>query len=62
MQVAADLGDDLRYLDHPVVQVDATAAKPSHLADSKAAIGAKQHQRPIAGPDAIRQPNNLSRI
>jgi hypothetical protein len=39
-QVAADLGDDLHYLDHPQVQVDTAAAKPSHLADSKAAIGA----------------------
>ena len=61
MQVAADLGDDLDDLDHPQAQVDAAAAKPSHLADPKAAIGTKQHQRPIAGPDAVRQPNNLSR-
>jgi hypothetical protein len=37
MQVAADLGDDLCDLHHPQVQVDAAAAKPSHLADSKAA-------------------------
>jgi hypothetical protein len=61
MQVAADLGDDLHDLDHPQVQVDAAAAKPSHLADPKSAVGAQQHQRPIAGPDAVRQPSNLSR-
>src|ERR687897_726341 len=51
IQVATDLGDDLHDLDHPLVQVDADAAKPSHLADSKAAIGTQQHQRPIAGTD-----------
>jgi hypothetical protein len=48
MQIAADLGDDLHHLDHPLVQVDAAAAKSSHLTNSKAAIGTKQHQRPIA--------------
>jgi len=39
MQITADLGDDLHDLDHSVVQVDAAAAKPSHLADPEAAIG-----------------------
>jgi hypothetical protein len=34
MEVAADLGDNLHDLDHPLVQVDAAAAKPGHLADS----------------------------
>jgi hypothetical protein len=35
LQVAADLGDDLRHLDHPARQVDTAAAKPSHLADPR---------------------------
>jgi hypothetical protein len=52
---------NLHDLDHPQVQVDAAAAKPSHLADPKAAKGTQQRQRPIAGPDAVRQPSNLSR-
>ena len=34
LQVAADLGDDLRDLDHAAFQVDAAAAKPGHLADA----------------------------
>jgi hypothetical protein len=48
MQVATDLGDDLHHLDHPTVQVDTAAAKPSHLADPKAAIG--NHAGIYGGP------------
>jgi hypothetical protein len=60
MQVAADLGNDLRDLNRPLVQVDTAAAKPGHLADPKATVCPQQHERPIAGPDAVRQPSNLN--
>jgi hypothetical protein len=61
MQIATDLRDDLGDLDHASFQVDTPTAKPSHLADAKAAVGAKEHQRSVVGPDAVRQPSNLSR-
>jgi hypothetical protein len=49
MQVAAYLRDDLSYVDHAAFQVDAAAAKSSHLADSKAAVGAQHLAEELVG-------------
>jgi hypothetical protein len=54
------LGDDLDHLNRPGLQVDPTPAQPGHLADTQAAEGPEQDQRPVLRPNRIGQLPDLN--
>jgi hypothetical protein len=58
-QHAPDLGDDLRDLDRPPEQVDATTAQAGQLPDAQAAIAGDQDQGAVARGDHVGQPGGL---
>ena len=51
-QLALDLGEDLVHGDRPGQQIDPAWAEPGQLPDPQAAVGAHEHQRPVAGMNA----------
>jgi hypothetical protein len=58
-QLAFDLGEDLGHDDRSGQQIDPALAEPGQLPDPPAAVGAHEHQCPVAGMDHLGQVDDL---
>jgi hypothetical protein len=61
-QPALDLGEDLGHGDRPGRQIDPALAEPGQLPDPPAAVGAHEHQCPVAGMDHLGQVDDLGGV
>ena len=58
-RLAFDLGEALGHGDRPCQQIDAALAEPGQLSHPQAAVGADEHQYPVAGMNGLGQVNDL---
>jgi hypothetical protein len=61
-QLALDLGEDLGHGDRLGQQIVPARAEPGQLADPQAAVGADEHQRPVAGMNGLSQVDDLGGV
>jgi hypothetical protein len=61
-QFAFDLGEDLGHGDRPGQQIDPAWAEPCQLPDPEAAVGAHEHQGPVAGMNDLGQVDDLGGV
>src|SRR5215218_3823710 len=60
-QLPVYLGDDLRHGDRSSHQIDTPPAESGQLPDAETAIGADEHERPVARMDDLGQVDDLGR-